>query len=140
MNRCVKLLKQGYAMKIKDYESIPYRHIKDIYMDNIDIKDLALLLNEDPRRISRMINLNARPTTDFVAKYLDLFGLNMVLLKDDKLYSEDLKISHLIKSKHLLAKQIGVSNSYFYNSTDNYRIDIFIKTLDYFGLELAIMQ
>lgn len=136
----VSLLQQGYAMKIFHFDDFPFREIKEVMLDKTPYITIAETLETSPSRITGVLNKTFRTSTDFIKKYLALFNLEMILLKDDSIYSNNLDIAHLITNEWRVAKDLGLSQSYFYNTKENYRIDIYLDILEYYGLELAITQ
>ena len=136
----VALLQQGYAMKIFNFDDFPFREIKEVMLEHTAYMEIAKELETSPARLTTVLNKKHRTSTNFIKKYLALFNLEMILLKDDSIYSDNLDIAHLITNEWRVAKDLGLSQSYFYNTKENYRIDIYLDILEYYGLELAITQ
>ena len=142
MTKFMPLLKEGYAFRIYDYQEFPFREIKKAFMPRVEIAEMADMLEVGYTSLSHFISKRQRSQIETITRYLELFDLQLVLLKDEEIYSRDLDIDHLVddRYKQIIAEEIGLSHTYFSNKRESHRIDLYLLILDYFGLELAITQ
>lgn len=136
----VKMLQDGYAMKIKDYQDFPFAEIKEVYRPDINYVELAELLGVHKSTMYILKNKTQRVNMKRIAKYLDFFGIEMILLKRGKYFRDELDIKDLIIDPNLATKTLGLGVTYFRNEVESSRIDIYLEILEYLGLEMAIME
>jgi hypothetical protein len=140
MIKQAQLLQEGYAMKISNYMDFPFEEIMKVYKPDKKNADIAKILETSVSYVYALKSKRYRKNISDINNFLNVFDLEMILLKDDKYFRDDLEIIDLITNKVSAAKEIGLCISYFYNAKISYRIDVYLNILEYLGLELAIME
>lgn len=142
MKNHMHLLKEGYAIKVEDYQDFPYMEIRDEFMPGKNYKELGEYIGIPSSSMSSLMNKRSRAYLKSIDSYLSIFDLQLVLLKGSRLYSDDLDVLHLIEGldPYQVAKEIGLVPTYFVINRESYRIDLYLSIVEYFGLTLAVMD
>ena len=142
MTKFMPLLKEGYAFRIYDYQEFPFEDIYQTFRHRTHKSDIAKEMGVGGSTLYNLLQNKGLPFLSTITKFLNVCGLDLVLIKDGEIYSDNLDVNHLVKPEHRMvtAELIGLSHTYFYNEDrQSHRIDLYLRVLKHFGLELAII-